>query len=273
MAGVWLTALGGSWYYLLAGAALVAFGVLRGRRQPAALWLYAALLIATMAWAVWEVVLDFWALAPRGDVLAILGAVLALPWVVRRLGSGAWPGPAWPLVASLGLAVLVALGAALNRPHDLQGRLPSARGQASPALYAGVPQQDWSAYGRSWRGDRWSPVNQITSTNAAKLEQVWEFHTGDCQREGNPDEFTYEVTPIKLGGLVYLYSPHNIVFALDAETGREVWRYNPNIRASKQMQHPPCRGVSYLAPADRRHRDSPMVSTRRGSSPGPTMPA
>ena len=248
-AGIWLAALGGSWYYILAGAALVATGVLLARRQAAALWLYAALLVATMVWALWEVGFDFWALAPRGDVLAILGGVLALPWVVRRLGQGTWPGPAWPLLASLALAGIVALGAAMNRPHDLRGRLAGARGQASADLYAGVPQQDWTAYGRSLRGDRWSPVNQITPKNVGTLEKAWEFHTGDLQRPSDPDEFTYEVTPIKVGGLVYLCSPHNIVFALDAETGREVWRYNPNIRASKQMQHLTCRGVSYHSAA------------------------
>lgn len=244
-AGLWLAALGGSWYYILAGATLVATGVLLARRRAAALWLYAALLVATMAWALWEVGFDFWALAPRGDVLAVLGAVLALPWVVRRLGATRWPGPAWPLVAALALAGVIALGAAINRPHDLQGALPGTRGPATDGIYAGVPQQDWTNYGRSARGDRWSPVNQITPKNVSTLEKAWEFHTGDLQRPSDPDEFTYEVTPIKVGGLVYLCSPHNIVFALDAETGREVWRYNPNIRASKQMQHLTCRGVSY----------------------------
>jgi quinoprotein glucose dehydrogenase len=248
-AGLWLIALGGSWYYLLAGLALVATAVLLVRRRPSALWLYAALLVATMIWAVWEVGLDFWALAPRGDVLAILGIVLALPWVVRRLGAATWPGAGWPLIASLALAGLVALISAFNNPHDQQGSLPGSRAPAGAGLYAGVAQQDWTAYGRSWRGDRWSPIDQITPANAGKLEKVWEFHTGDLQRPGDPDEFTYEVTPLKVGGLVYLCSPHDIVFALDAETGREVWRYNPNIRDSKQMQHLTCRGVSYHSAA------------------------
>ena len=247
--GAWLIVLGGSWYYLVAGLALLATGILLFRRRPAALWLYAVLLLGTMAWALWEAGLDFWSLAPRGDVLAILGVVLVLPWVVRRLGSSNWPGPAWPLVASLALAGLVAVGAALGDPHDLQGSLPGPRAQASGSIYAGVPQQDWTAYGRSWRGDRWSPINQITPANVSKLAKAWEFHTADLPRPGDPDEFTYEVTPIKVGELVYLCSPHNIVFALNAESGQEVWRYNPNIRASKQMQHLTCRGVSYHSAA------------------------
>ena len=249
IAGVWLAAFGGSWYYLFAGGALVATGVLLARRRAIALELYAALLVATMGWALWEVGFDFWALAPRGDVLAGLGVILALPWVTRRLGSSKWPGPALSLVASLVLAGVVALGAAFSNPHDLRGKLPDARADAGAGLYGGVPQQDWTAYGRSGRGDRWSPINQITPANAGELEKAWEFHTGDLQRPGDPDEFTYEVTPLKVGNLVYLCSPHNIVFALDAESGREVWRYNPNIRASKQMQHLTCRGVSYHSAA------------------------
>jgi len=201
--------------------------------------------------------LDFWALAPRGDVLAILGAVLVLPAVVRRLGSRKWPGAAWPLVGSLALAAVVAVVAALGNSHDLKGTLPGARGAADAGLFAGVPQQDWTSYGRSWRGDRWSPVNQITPANVGKLQKVWEFHTGDLQRPSDPDEFTYEVTPLKVGNLVYLCSPHDIVFALDAESGREVWRYNPNIRASKAMQHLTCRGVSYHSAAQAGAERSP----------------
>ena len=178
-------------------------------------------------------------------MLASLGVVLALPWVVRRPGASRWPRPAWPLVVGLALAGVVAIAAGFNNPHDLQGKSPGNRGETGSGIYAGVPQQNWTAYGRSWRGDRWSPVNQITPANVGKLEKAWEFHTGDLQRSGEPDELTYEVTPLKGGNLVYLCSPHDIVFALDAETGREVWRYNPSIRASKAMQHLTCRGVSY----------------------------
>ncbi len=242
--GAWLLALGGSAYYLIAGLVLIAVGVLLIRRQASALWLYALLLIGTMAWALGEVGLDFWALAPRGDVLAIFGLVLALPWVTRRLRTP-WLRAAGPLALTLLVAGGVAVAAAVNRPHDLEGQLPPPRAAASAAMFAGSAREDWAAYGRSWRGDRWSPLNQITPANARNLRQAWVFHTGDLQRPTDPDEFTYEVTPIKIGERLYLCSPHNIVFALDAESGRELWRYNPNIRADKSMQHLTCRGVSY----------------------------
>ena len=92
--GIWLAVLGGSPYYILAGLALIGCALLLWRRHPASLWLYALLLIGTMVWAIGEVGLDFWQLAPRGDLLAMLGVLLVLPWVVRRLSdTGRWPGP------------------------------------------------------------------------------------------------------------------------------------------------------------------------------------
>jgi quinoprotein glucose dehydrogenase len=245
VAGLWLLLLGGSAYYLPAGAALTASGVLLMRQQRSALWVMALLLLATTIWALFEVGLDFWALAPRGDVIAILALILALPPVVRRLGSSGWPGPAWPLLITLTIAVLVLGASAFGDPYDIAGRLPAVTLQNDGSARGAAEDRDWTAYGRSWRGDRWSPLNQITPQNVARLEKVWEFHTGDLQRPSDPDEFTYEVTPIEVGGLVYLCSPHNIVFALNAESGREVWRYNPNIRATRKMQHLTCRGVSY----------------------------
>jgi quinoprotein glucose dehydrogenase len=245
--GVWLVSRGGSAYYVIAGAALLANGLLMWRRRPAALWLYSVILLATMAWAVWEVGLDFWQLAPRGDILVPLGLVMLLPWVVRPLSrTRSWPGPAWPLVGALGIAVVVGIAALAHDEHRLEGRIaaaPRALVALDPLLAAG----DWPAYGGSLRGNRYSPLTQITPANVGGLEQVWRFETGDTKTGSDPDEFTYEVTPIKVGNLLYVCTPHNLVIALDAETGRQVWRFDPKIRASKDMQHLTCRGVSYHA--------------------------
>jgi hypothetical protein len=57
--GAWLAALGGSVYYLIAGIMLLLTSWLLARRRAEALWIYAALLAATMAWAIWEAGLDF----------------------------------------------------------------------------------------------------------------------------------------------------------------------------------------------------------------------
>ena len=63
--GIWLATLGGSLYYLLAGMALAISGWLILRRSAAGVWLYVAVFVVTVIWALWEVGLDAWALVPR----------------------------------------------------------------------------------------------------------------------------------------------------------------------------------------------------------------
>src|SRR4051794_38773467 len=83
--GVWLIFLGGSWYYVVAAVGLLLTGVLLALRRPAALIVYALVVVGSLGWAVYEVGLDWWRLAPRGDVITLLGIWLALPWVTRAL--------------------------------------------------------------------------------------------------------------------------------------------------------------------------------------------
>lgn len=251
LAGGYLAALGGSWYYVPAGLGMATSGVLIFLGSPAALWVYAAVVLGTLVWAVAEIGLDWWQLVPRGDVVFLIGAFLLLPWVtrgLRRRADGrphmAWRGAGLPLLVSLLVAAVVGIAAMPTDKHLLEGSLPGPRGPV-PASYGGVPDGDWAAYGRSWRGDKWSPLTQVTPANAAGLQEAWNIRTGDLRRPGDPHEFTYEVTPLKVGDTVYLCTPHNIVLALDAETGRERWRFDPHIAVSSHQQHMTCRGVSY----------------------------
>ncbi|MFN3522543.1 MAG: membrane-bound PQQ-dependent dehydrogenase, glucose/quinate/shikimate family [Phenylobacterium sp.] len=249
--GGYLIALGGSWYYLIAGAALAATAGLLLAGSAHALWLYAALVLGTLVWALFEIGLDWWRLVPRGDVIFLIGLFLLTPWITRRLarGRGAPPASAFrggglALTGALALAGVVGIASMLNDPHRLEGELPGPRGGG--AVAAGhAPPGDWPAYGRTWAGDKWSPLDQITPGNVARLKEVWRIQTGDTMRPGDPPETTYEVTPLKVGDTVYLCTPHNIVLALDPETGAERWRFDPHIRVSDHLQHLTCRGVSY----------------------------
>ena len=89
--GVWLALLGGSLYYVIAGLALLASGVLIARRSMAGVLFYVALFIGTIAWAFWEVGGDAWALVPRLFGPAVL-FLLVVPSFVFFLS---------PLLASL----------------------------------------------------------------------------------------------------------------------------------------------------------------------------
>ncbi|MFL6721914.1 MAG: membrane-bound PQQ-dependent dehydrogenase, glucose/quinate/shikimate family [Sphingomonas sp.] len=241
--GGYLAVLGGSIYYVLAGAALIATAVLLFRGRSEALVVYAALLTITIIWALWEVGLDFWQLAPRGDLLAPIGVLLLLPWVARGLD------PAVRLRTGAGLALSIALifsattavAALLQNPHDRPGQLPM---RSPTAVGYAAAQGDWPAYAGTSAGLKWSPLNQITPANVKQLKVAWHIHTGDLKRPSDPGEFTYEMTPIKVGDLVYLCTPHDIVIALDPVTGHTRWRFDPQVRVTG-TQHMSCRGVSY----------------------------
>jgi quinoprotein glucose dehydrogenase len=99
-------------------------------------------------------------------------------------------------------------------------------------------------------GQRYSPLAQITPANVTRLEKAWEIHTGDIRGEPpiDPKETTFEVTPLKIGQTLYLCTPHQTVLALDAATGKEVWRFNPELRPDLALQHQTCRGLAYHAP-------------------------
>lgn len=286
--GIWLIVVGGSWYYALAGIALLATALLLFRRNASALWLYAALVLATLLWALWESGLDWWPLAARGDVLFLLGLFMLTPWVTRPLVhrvratteartqyAPAVRRASLPLLASLLLFLIVAIASWFVDPHRLEGSLPAARAQvAADAL--GVPPGEWHAYGRTDHGQRYSPLEQITPDNVSKLEVAWHYETGDMRgQKGDPVETTFEVTPLKIGDYLYLCTPHQSVIALDATTGEEVWRYDPQIRDQLALQHLTCRGLSYYDPSQASAKPAGVpasTETGTGSSAGTSTP-
>src|SRR5690606_12788739 len=84
--GAWLLSLGGSFYYLLAGLGLIASGVMLWRLRLLGAWIYVAVFVLTVLWALWEVGLNGWALVPRVIAPAVLLALViaALPALHRR---------------------------------------------------------------------------------------------------------------------------------------------------------------------------------------------
>ncbi|UEM20678.1 glucose/quinate/shikimate family membrane-bound PQQ-dependent dehydrogenase [Skermanella mucosa] len=267
--GVWLIGLGGSWYYAIAGVVLLITGYLLFRRNPAALWVYALLLLGTLAWSLWEVGFDWWPLAARGAVFVVVGLLLLLPWVTRPL-DGRSGAASLPLAAALALAVVVAGASMFADPHRIEGTAPGPRAEApanGPTSKPDVPPGEWHAYGRTGYGQRYSPLDQITPANVSQLQEAWTYHTGDLRGQpGDPVETTFQVTPLKIDNRLYLCTPHQFVIALNATTGEEIWRYDPEIRDDLALQHLTCRGLSY-------HPASEETAAPAPASPAPAEPA
>lgn len=246
--GAWLIALHGSPYYLAAGIAALASGMLLWRRRSAALWVFAGWLLATLAWALWESGLDWWPLAARLDLLFVLGVLLVTPWVARALGITGLGSARAALATVLMLSGVVAVASWTVDRHEQVGSLPAAAVVNDAA--SAVPSDEWHAYGRTGHGQRWSPLKQITPDNVGNLQLAWQYRTGDLRgRPGDPVETTYEVTPLKIGNRLYLCTPHQSVVALDATTGQQVWRHDPQIQGGLALQHLTCRGLAYQPPA------------------------
>ncbi|GGE46747.1 hypothetical protein GCM10011360_37490 [Primorskyibacter flagellatus] len=84
--GVWLIALGGSWYYGLAGLGLLVTGILLNRYMIEAIWAYLIVWLGTLAWAWWEVGADWWAQVPRlvAPTLILVLVLLCIPALRRH---------------------------------------------------------------------------------------------------------------------------------------------------------------------------------------------
>jgi alcohol dehydrogenase (cytochrome c) len=83
-------------------------------------------------------------------------------------------------------------------------------------LLASPVGANWTSYNGDYSGRRYSTLSEINLSNAANLRAAWTFHPGNTQN--------LEVTPVVVRGLMYVTSA-NDVMALDARTGRLVWRH------------------------------------------------
>jgi quinoprotein glucose dehydrogenase len=250
--GAQLLMLGGSAYYLLAGIGFVITAILLYMRRSAALLLYAAIVLGSLAWAVWEVGLDWWQLGPRGGVIIVLGLWLLTPWIRKPLGfrspTGArYAAGATPLAVAVVISIVIAAVAMFTNSTDLEGRLPEESIAAAPNLGGNVPPSEWHQYGRTPFGQRYSPLDQVNVENVSELEEVWRYQTGDVKLPEDVTETTYQVTPLKVGNSLFICTPHNWAIAIDATTGEEQWKYDPNAGLNPDRQHQTCRGVTYYA--------------------------
>ena len=110
------------------------------------------------------------------------------------------------------------------------------------------PTADWPAYGGAVGGGGYSALTQIDRTNVAHLEVAWEHRHGDVSDgKGEVGRTSFQAHPIVAGGRLYYCTPFNRVFALDPESGRELWRFDPRLRLKGGEGPYPltCRGVTY----------------------------
>ncbi|WP_165856863.1 membrane-bound PQQ-dependent dehydrogenase, glucose/quinate/shikimate family [Marinobacter sp. JSM 1782161] len=236
--GVYLITLGGSWYFALMGLATTAAGVLIARKRPAGAWLFGAAFVLTIIWALFDAGLDFWPLVSRLFMFGVMAVVIALcyPALVRASGGRAGRG-------AFGVAAVLAVALVAGFVHMFQVKpevVASGAPDVAPSAQ-GEPDGDWKAWGNTTEGTRFAALDQITRANVKDLEVAWTYRTGDIPES---DGFGAEdqATPLQIGDTVYVCTPHNQVFALDADTGEKRWSYDSEATAPNWQR---CRGLGY----------------------------
>lgn len=95
--------------------------------------------------------------------------------------------------------------------------------------------QEWREYLGGPERNHYSALDQINTSNVHQLEIAWEYHTGDSSAQN-------QCNPIIVNGILYATTASVEVFALDAATGKEIWRYR-NARDTQWFSK--SRGVAY----------------------------
>ncbi|WP_347140664.1 pyrroloquinoline quinone-dependent dehydrogenase [Paracoccus sp. SSK6] len=108
---------------------------------------------------------------------------------------------------------------------------------------------DWPFWGGDAQATRYSPLDQITRDNVGRLERAFVYRTGDMPTGSAEGKYAAETTPLKIGDQLVMCSAKNILISIDAETGKENWRFDPQVSNDAIPYSASCRGVSvYTAP-------------------------
>ena len=124
-----------------------------------------------------------------------------------------------------------------------------ARPAAAPPVAGERQVAEWPT-ADGVEGTHHSPLADISADNVHALEVAWTYRTGDVSDgKAGLGSTAFEATPIMVDGVLYLATPFSRVVALDAETGRELWTFDPELDRTQQAMIT-SRGVSaWLDPA------------------------
>src|SRR5438132_13462727 len=133
----------------------------------------------------------------------------------------------------LGLPLALSAGAAALTPQQTPPPLVTSQ-EIGEGLTPDGSQ--WLTFGGNYSNQRHSPLTQITPANVNRLVPQWTFQTGTL---GN-----FETTSLFRDNILYVTGPQNVAWAIDARTGRQIWRYRrelqPNLTACCGLVNPGC---------------------------------
>src|SRR5438105_10122444 len=124
------------------------------------------------------------------------------------------------VMIGIGHATLAA--AALSMSWSLAAQQPAPTQVTPQDLRDGLKNPTrWITYGGDYGNHRHSPLTQITPANVSRLTGQWQFQTDTLGK--------FEAAPLVLDGVVYVTGPLDTGWAIDARTGRQIWRYRRDL--------------------------------------------
>mgnify|MGYP001301583914 CR=1 FL=1 len=108
---------------------------------------------------------------------------------------------------------------------------------------------DWKHYGGDSGGSRYSALSQINVSNIGKLQPAWTFDTGE-NKDTTGRGMDIQCQPIVVNGVLYGTTPRMKLFAINAATGEEYWKFDPFEDPNVKPRFHPLRGVSYWEDKD-----------------------
>src|ERR1700730_4880523 len=117
---------------------------------------------------------------------------------------------------------------------------------------SGLPAPDWQTYGGNPEGQHYSILKQINRSNVRELRVAWTFHTGTLKKSGASNaRAAFEANPVLWGKTLYLATPFDEIIALDAETGKKRWSFDPGVDRNAAINIVTSRGVALWHSATR----------------------
>ena len=104
--------------------------------------------------------------------------------------------------------------------------------------------QEWPVYGGTFEGTKFSPLKQITRENVRQLKPAWIYRVDDMRAQ---TASTIQCNPLIVGGRMFITTPGLKLVALDAASGKELWRFDPWEGVGGRGLN---RGVAYWASGD-----------------------
>lgn len=238
--GAKLLQVGGSAYYLIAGIAYLVLTILYFKRHKASAWLSVAIFVLTVIWALYEVQLNYWLLVPRLVVPAlILMLSLWLTSTLKEVGGTSCVRKANIAGGVIFIGLLGTLVAAFF-PHGVVSNQVAISENEQLATVNPNNDDNWTYFGRNADATKFAPYADITPENVNQLEVAWEYKTGRLEDGASPGADAN--TPLQIGATLYSCTQTNIITAIDADTGKAIWKYDPKARTE---EHVTCRGVGY----------------------------